>query len=68
MFRIDKLDNAAENRIHVLKAVRLLRKLMGPDGTIYQITFRSILGTDRRLRAAFPENVWVRRTISFDHL
>ena len=76
MYGIDKLDNAAENKINVLKATRLLRKFMKPDGATYQITFRSILSylakfneeTDRRLRAAFPENVWVRRTISFDHL
>ena len=68
MYRLDELDSSADNKIHILKAARLLRKFRAPDGTWRQITYKSILShiakfnedTDRRLRAAFPENVWVR--------
>ena len=46
------------------------------EGTQYQLTYKAVLRyiakfneeTDRRLRAAFPENVWVRRTAWFADL
>ena len=60
MFRIDELDPIADAKISILKVAKLL-KFVGPDGRLYQFTYRSTLyqlakfneGTDRKLRAAF---------------
>ena len=38
MYRIDHIDAESERKISILKAARLLRKFVGPDGKVYKFT------------------------------
>ena len=75
MYRLGRIDAESERKIHVLKAATLLREFITTDGDTYKFSYKALLyqvgklneNTDKELRAAFPENVWVRRTVSFDY-
>ena len=70
------LDDELDNIIFLLKGATMLRKFKDDDGNERQITYKQVLKyiakfneeTDRRLRVAFPENVWMRRTPSLGML
>ena len=76
MYRLGEIDPDTERQITVLKAATLLRELYTKEGDTYRFSYRALtyqIGklndeTDRAARAAFPEHVWVRRTVSFDYL
>ena len=75
MYRIGEIDAESERQIMVPKAAELFREFITADGDTYKFSYKALLyqvgklneTTDKELRAAIPENVWVRRTVSFDY-
>ena len=74
MYYIGDLDPETEQQIQILKCATLLRELLSETGQLYKITFSALTyqigklnaATATARKAAFPENVRLRRTVSFE--